>query len=146
MRKYTMPDRQALDKIRPRHRAARNQLLAIAGYSLLGAAAVATIVYSNHRTQQYRQQNWNSAVAVVEDVRPKLVGQANGQAGGGMLYNVEVLAKFSADGKPQERWIDIEQIPRGMDSVKFQERLWKGNKYTVRWNPSNSNQIAIEIH
>ena len=146
MRNYTMPDGQALDKIRPRSRAARNQLLAITGFCLLAGGALAIIIYSKHSTQQYREQNWNSAVASVEGFRTSLVGQENGQAGGGMIYDVEVLAKFAVDGSPQERWIKVDQPPKSLDSLDFQERIWKGKSYFVRWKPSNPNQIIIELH
>jgi hypothetical protein len=141
-----MPDREALRKLRPRNRVTRKQLLAITAYLAVAIAAAAGLAYLKDRTQRYREQSWPTAIATVEDTRTKLVGQAGGIQGAGMLYSVEVLVRFYVDGSPQERWIAVEQAPRNLDSVQFQERLWRGKQCFVRWNPSNPAQIVAEIN
>lgn len=146
MRHYTMPEREALNRIRPRNRPSRSQFFAIAGFVIVAIAGVGGLIYARYKTQQYREQNWDSAIATVEDVRPKLVGQINTQYGGAMLYDVEVLARFPEGSAMQERWIAVEQSPRSLDSVHFQKRMWMGRSYFVRWNPSNPDRIEIELH
>jgi hypothetical protein len=146
MRNYSMPEREALKRIQPKDRASKKQLLGIIGFVIIGIAGAGGLVYARYRTQQYREQNWDSAIATVEDVRPKLVGQINGQYGGAMLYDVEVLARFSVGNYTQERWITVEQTPRSLDSVHFQERMWRGKSYFVRWKPPDPQRIEIEVH
>jgi hypothetical protein len=85
-------------------------------------------------------------VAIVEEVRPKLVGQVNSGTGGRMLYGVEVLAKFSVNGDMHERWIKVEQTPERLEEAQLQKRLWSGKSYFVRWNPADPDQIVIDVH
>jgi hypothetical protein len=146
MRRHTMSDREAYQRVRPRNRPARWQLLVICGCVLLVIGVPASLLYYQHRTQQYREQNWDSAVATIEDVRMKLVGEGGSGLGGGTLYSVEVLARFAVDGTPQERWIRIEQGPESSAFAQLQARLWKGEKCFVRWNPANPDQIVAEMH
>jgi hypothetical protein len=146
MRNYSMPEREALKRIRPKDRASKKQLLGIVGFVIIGIASAGGLVYARYRTQQYREQNWDSAIATVEDVRPKLVGQIDSKYGGAMLYDVEVLARFSVGGDTQERWITVEQTPRSLDSVHFQKLTWTGKTYFVRWKPSDPHRIEIEVH
>jgi hypothetical protein len=145
MRNYTMPDREALRRIRPRNKASKKQLLGIVAVVAIGVAAVGALVYTRYSNQEYRQQHWDSATATVEDVRPKLAGQLNSQYGGGMVYSVEVLAKYSVGGATQERWIPVAHLPRSLDTVNIDRRMWMGKIYFVRWPPSRPDRIEIEI-
>ena len=146
MRNYTMPDREALDRVRPRGRKYRLELLAIAGGVMAGLVGAGVLMYGRYSSMQYREQNWYSATAVVEDVRTKVAEQVNGRAVSEMRYDVEVLARFSVSGTPQERWIWVEQTPQPLDYIEFESRRWKGKSYFVRWNPSNPDQIVIDIN
>ena len=132
--------------IRPQTKKERLQLLFIAGLILVGIFGAVALVYAGRLSQEYREQNWHSAVATIKDTRTQLVSQANGITGGAMLYDVQVLAAFSANGSPQERWITVGQSPKTLDYAKFQERLWKGKQFFVRWKPSDPNWIVIELH
>ena len=63
-----------------------------------------------------------------------------------MFYDVQVLAAFSVNGVRQERWITVDQPPKMLASVEFEEAHWKGTQCVVRWNPSNVSQIIVELH
>jgi hypothetical protein len=145
MRNYTMPEREALRRIRPRDRASKKQLLGIVAMVAIGVAGVGALIYTRYRIQRDRQQNWVSAIATVEDVRPKLVGQINSQYSGGMVYSVEILARYSADGTTQERWVPVAHSPRSLDAVNIDKRMWTGNRYLVRWQPLHPDRIEIEV-
>jgi len=141
-----MSDRDALKRIRPKDRKQRRQLTSIVGFALIGVLGAGTLGYLVRKSREYREQNWASADATIEDSRPQLIGQVNGQAGGEMLYEVKVLAAFSVHGNPQERWITVDQQPKSLDYATFQRRIWKGKHSFVRWKPSNPNQIVIDLH
>jgi nitrate reductase NapE component len=145
MRNYTMPDREALRRIRPRSNANKRQLIRFIVFVVIGIAIVGAFVYVKGRMQRYREENWESAVATVEDVRPKLTGQFNNITGGGMLYNAEVLAKYPLNGATQERWILVEKSAANLDWINFQRHLWIGKTYVVRWKPNHPDQVEIEI-
>jgi hypothetical protein len=141
-----MPDRKALDRIRPRNRRSQGALLTIVGGIMVGIAGAGVLVYGRYSSMQDREQNWYSAIAVVEDVRTKVAEQVNSNAGGEMRYDAEVLARFSVNGTPQERWIRVEQTPKPLDYIEFESRQWKGKSYFVRWSPTNPDQIVIDIN
>lgn len=141
-----LPKRDTLRRIRPNNHKERSQLLSIVGFILGGILVMGVLVYFTHKSHEYREQNWNSAVATVTDTRTHLVAEVGGNFGGRMLYEVQVLATYSADGSPQERWITVDQAAQTLDYAEFQERMWKGKQYFVRWNPSNPNQIVIDLH
>jgi hypothetical protein len=142
----TMTDRDALKRIRPKGRNQRRQLTSILGYALIGVLGAGTLGYLVRKSRDYREQNWASADATIEDSRPQLIGQVNGQAGGEMLYEVKVLAAFPMNGKLQERWITVDQQPKSWDYATFEGRIWKSKHSVVRWKPSNPNQIVIDLH
>jgi hypothetical protein len=141
-----MSDRDGLLRVRPRSRAEREQLLALCGGVLLGILCVAGLFYNRYITQRNREQNWDSAVATIEDVQTKLVEMSDSRYGGVLLYSVQVLAKFAVDGVPQERWITVEQAPESLAYAQLQARMWKGERCFVRWKPSHPEQIAVELH
>jgi hypothetical protein len=143
---HSIPKQNVLEIIRPKSRIARIQLLSIIGFIIAAILGVMAIGHFANKTREYREQNWNSAVATVKDTRTHLVGEFGGFYGGRMYYEVQVLAAFSADGSPHERWITVSQTPKTLDNAEFQERLWKGKQYFVRWNPSDPNQIVIDLH
>ena len=85
-------------------------------------------------------------MATVEDVRGQVVDLGGTQFGGRALYSEHVLAAFSVGGTPQERWVTVEGSPKSLDEVTMDQRLWKGKQYTIRWNPVNPDQLAIDLH
>jgi hypothetical protein len=145
MRNYTMPERQALSRIWPKDRVSRRQFLWIVAFVVIGVACAVGWAYTRDKVVEYRERNWDSAIATVEDVRPILVGDINTNRGGKMLYAVEVLARYTIDGATKEQWITVDQLPTTLDSVNVQRTMWKGRTYPVRWNPRSPNQIQIDI-
>jgi hypothetical protein len=139
----------AFQRIRSNNYKERSQLLSTVSFILGGILVMGTLVYFTQKSHEYferREESWNSAIGTVIDTRTHLVAETGGNSGGRMLYEVQVLAAFSADGSSQERWITVDQAPQGLDYAEFQERLWRGKQYFVRWNPSNPNQIVIDLH
>ena len=145
MHERSMLDREAIARIRPRSRSDRNQLLIILGFLGSGILCAAGLRLLVHRNHAYREQHWYSAEARIEDVRPKLLEIVDSRYGGYALYEAEVLASFSANGKPEVRWISVEQRPRTKEVIEAEGRFWRGKRYVVRWNPSNPNQNAVEL-
>ena len=147
MPRHVEPKRKELQRIPLQTRKERMQLLGIVCIVFVGVfAAAGALMYLGRQSQEYREQNWDSAVATIEDTRTQLVGETSGQSGGAMLYDVQVLAAFTISGSPQKRWITIDQSPNNLDYAKFQGRLWMGKKYFVRWKPFDPNQIVIDLH
>jgi hypothetical protein len=140
-----MPDREAAEKIFPKSLNDRKKLWAIFGYLALTIVFVVAILFFQHRHQQEMQDTWQSATATIEDVRPVVVSQVNSQFGGAMLYQVEVLAHYNANGFEQRRWIRIESKP-GPSPVKNQIVRWKGKQFVVRWKASQPDQVVPELN
>jgi hypothetical protein len=115
------------------------------GYLSLVVIFVATVLFFQHRRQQEIEATWQSATATIEDARPVVVSQVNSQFGGAMLYQVEVLAHYNANGFEQRRWIRIERRP-GPGPDKSQIARWKGKQFVVRWKASQPDQVIPELN
>jgi hypothetical protein len=140
-----MPDRDAAAKLIPKSRSDRQRLWTIYGYLALTSVFVAAALFFQHRRQQAMEETWQSATATIEDVRPVVVSQVNSQFGGAMLYQVEVLAHYNANGFEQRRWIRIERRP-GPSPEENQITRWKGKQFVVRWKASQPDQVVPELN
>ena len=138
-------EKQHSSKMLPQTRKDRNQLLGLIGLILGATLAVIGLFYLKQRTL-LSQANWATAAGTIEDTRTRLVSRADSKYGGNMLYEVQVLTAFSVNGSRQEHWITVAQAPKTLTSAKFEESHWKGTQCIVRWNPSNPQDIAVELH
>ena|ERR1700733_14192538 len=145
MRRYIMPDKEAAIKVLPKNRSDRKTLWIMGGYLALTVIFVVTVLFFQHRRQQEIEDTWQSATGTIEDVRPVAVSQVNSQFGGAMLYQVEVLAHYNANGLEQRRWIRIEQMPRLRPS-ESQIARWKGKQFVVRWKASQPDRVVPELN
>jgi hypothetical protein len=146
MRRSAIPEKTALAKLRPSSRTERRQLRVVGGYLALAVVVVAGIFFLKQKHRGDLDQNWKSATAVIEDVRPKLIEQVNSARGGTMLYEVAVLARYrSDDGEDRRRWITVEQQPKTLAEVELQAFRWKGQQCVVRWKPSRPDQVIAEV-
>jgi hypothetical protein len=145
MRRYSIPDRRAVAKIHPKGRKDRRTLWSIGGFLGLMVVFVVAVLFFQHRRLQEIENTWQSAPATIEDVRPVVVSQVNNQFGGAMLYQVEVLAHYNANGFEQRRWIRIERRPRPSPD-ESQIARWKGKQFVVRWKASQPDQVVPELN
>jgi hypothetical protein len=140
-----MPDREAAAKIVPKSAKDRRKLWSIGGYLGLMVVFVVAVLFFQHRRQREIENTWQSATATIEDVRPVVVSQVNSQFVGAMLYQVEILAHYNANGFEQRRWIRIENRP-GLSPDKSQIARWKGKQFVVRWKASQPDQVVPELN
>jgi hypothetical protein len=136
----------ALHSIRPKKRSDWWSLAKLAAYVLLIIACVAGLLYNNHRQQISRDREWSSALATIEDTRTHLAVQSNSQGGGAMLYEVEVLAKYSVDGEVREQWTTISQLPKLLADAQLQAHLLKKKQCIVQWRSTAPDRIIAEIN
>jgi len=144
MRRRAMSDREAIRSIIPRSSKDRRSLVRIALFVVVAILAVNLLLYLKRVEAERRAALWTSATATIQDARPKLIGQGNSQGGGAMLYNVEVLARFSKDGVLQQRWITVGESPMLLADAQFKAFRWKGQQCTVRWKPSDPDRVIAE--
>jgi hypothetical protein len=145
MRRYSMPNRDAWTKLRPHGDQDWHQLRVLGGYVALIAIFICTNFYLKHRHREDLDNNWVSALAVIEDVRYEQMGILDTKIGGVILYRVAVLVKYQSDGVDQERWITVDQRPTSLVGAKLQAFRWKGKECTVRWKPSDKNHVIAEV-
>jgi hypothetical protein len=143
MRRYSIPDREAAAKILPKSRKDRGTLRSMGGFLGLIVIFLVGVLVSQHKRQQ-EIETWQSAAATIEDVRP-VVSRVNSQLGGAMLYQVEILAHYNANGFEQRRWIRIERRP-GPSPDENQMARWKGKQFVVRWKASQPDQVVPELN
>ena len=140
-----MSDREAATKIIPKSRKDSRMLWKIGAFLALLVVFVMTVLLFQHRRQEEMENSWQSAPATIEDVRPVVVTQVNNHFGGAMLYQVEVLAHYNANGSEQRRWIRIESKP-GPGPDESQIARWKGKQFVVRWKASQPDQVIPELN
>jgi hypothetical protein len=134
-----------LAKLRPRSDRDWHRIRVIGGYLALIAIFIAAVLFFKNRRREDREQNWNAATAIIEDVRPKEVAQIDTSRGGAMLYQVEILVRYKADGTDQRRWIAVEQLPEVLSEAELQAFRWKGKQCIVRWKPSDPSKVFAEV-
>jgi hypothetical protein len=140
-----MSDREAATKILPKSRKDSRTLWKIGAFLAFLVVFVMTVLLFQHWRQQEMENSWQSATATIEDVRPVVVSQVNSQFGGAMLYQVEVLAQYNANGLEQRRWIRIESKP-GPSPDESQIARWKGKQFVVRWKASQPDQVIPQFN
>jgi hypothetical protein len=141
-----MPERIAWRKVRPRSAKAWHQARVLCAYvAVIAVFLVAGLLVKNRR-QSEREQSWQSASALIEDVQPKAAIQVESQLGGGILYDVAILAKYSSEGNVHERWITVEQQAEPLGAVQLQAFRWKGQRCIVRWQGSEPERVVAEVH
>jgi hypothetical protein len=145
MRQYSMPDRTAWKKLRPAGRSDWHQIRVVSAYIAVIAFFVAGIFFLKHLRREVIEQNWKCATATIEDVRPKVIEYVNGPRGGGVLYEVSILAKYVSKGETHEQWIKVEQPPVTLAEAELETFRWKGQQCVVRWNSFEPGQMIAEV-
>jgi hypothetical protein len=145
MRRYSMSNKEGVAKILPRNGNDQKALWSIAGLIALIGVVFVTVLFFQHRRQQEMEYTWQRATATIEDVRPVAVLQVDSKYGGAMLYQVEILARYDANGSEQRRWIKIERKP-GPRPEDSQMSRWKGKQFVVRWKASQPDQVVPELN
>ena len=140
-----MSDRNALTKLRPSSRGDWHRIRVVSGYVAVIAVIFAITFFLKHKHREYVEQNWKCATATIEDVRPKLIERVESERGGGVLYEVSILAKYVSEGKTHERWITVEQPPVTLAEAELETFRWKGQQCVVRWKSSEPGQMIAEV-
>lgn len=96
--------------------------------------------------ERHREERWHSAIAGIEDVRTKLVGQFDSKSGGYMVYDVQILAAFQVDGSRREQWVSLSQASKRLEIAEYDEAQWLGKQCIVRWDPSNPQLMVVESY
>ncbi len=145
MRTHSIPEREALTKLRPRNLHDRRQLKRMSGYALLVVVLLSSSLFLNHKHRQNIEANWQSATATIEDVRFQSATQVESNRGGAMLYNLQVLVQYNAGSGTKERWITVQHEPAGLSEAKLAAFRWKGQKCIVRWKASDPDQVMADV-
>jgi hypothetical protein len=140
-----MPERNAWAKLRPRSVRDWHGIRVLGGYLALIAIFFTAAFFFRHKQHEEIEQSCKSATAIIEDVRPTAVATVDTRRGGGMLYEVAILARYSADGTEQQRWITVQQQLEPLGDAQLQAFRWKGKQCTVRWKPSDPNKVIAEV-
>ncbi len=140
-----MPERDAWVRVRPSNDRDWHRFRVIGVYVVFLTIFVAAVFFFKQEHREDMDQNWNSATAIIEDVRPKELAKVVTSRGGAMLYQVEILVRYKSGGADQQRWIAVEQLPEVLSEAELQAFRWKGKQCIVRWKPSDPNHVIAEV-
>jgi hypothetical protein len=146
MRRNSMPDREALTKLRPAGRSDWHQIRVVIGSVAVIAVVIAVTFFIKRLHREEIEQNWKCATATIEDVQPKVIEYLHNAKGGGVtLYEVSILAKFVSGGVAHEQWITVEQPPVTLAEAELETFRWKGQQCVVRWNSFQPGEMIAEV-
>jgi len=140
-----MSDRAAWERLTPKSDREWHQVRVLCSYSLLVVLVLAVSFFVRHRQRIEIEQTWESATAVIEDVRMKPNALVNTQGDGAMLYEVAILARYRVGDSIEERWITVQQLPKLLVDAQFEAFRWKGKQCVVRWKRSNPGYVIAEV-
>lgn len=131
--------------LKPRTRAGHRALQAMILIVFAAIVGVGCLKLLQQHWQEVRQITWSHATGTIRQVKPILVVKPNSLGSAVMLYTVQVQAVYQDNGATKRRWITVHQSSKPIVALNFQTAHWVGKSCTVRWNPSNANQIDVEI-
>jgi hypothetical protein len=141
-----MSGQEAAKKLRPKSRSDWKGIEVICGCVVLAFAVVVAISFFKHRQQEDIERTWQSAPATIDDARPVIASRVESVRGGAMLYQLEVLASYNAEGAARRRWIRVGRQPELLADAQLQAFRWKGRHCLVRWKPSHPEQVIVEAN
>lgn len=131
--------------LKPANRDEQRSLLTVSLYAILAVATVLSLRIIQQHWQQVRELTWSSATGTILEARPDSLASVVYGRNPGPVYRVQVLVTFAINGVPQQRWITLRKSFESPEAIQFDAQRWKGAQCTVRWNPSNLNQIDADI-
>ena len=131
--------------LKPANRSEQRSLLKLCLYAILAISAVIGLRILQQHWQQVRELTWSSATGTVLDARPDLSASVSFGYNPKLAYRTQILVSFTLNGAPQQRWITLRKSFESPEAIQFDAQRWKGAQCTVRWNPSNPNQIDAEV-
>lgn len=146
MQVHKMSDAEALRFIHPKRRSDRRALLRLCGFIVLIAACAGALYYNNRQQQMIRERDWISAVALIDDARTHVAMRVDSERGGTMLYDLDVLVKYSTKGRAREQWTTLHQHPQPLADAELQIFRLKKQQCIVRWDPADPDHIVAEIN
>lgn len=123
----------------------RQTLFLVAGIVVAGGLIAGGVRGLVMHSQRMREQRWINTSGTIQDVRGVLAAQVSGYAGGGVLYNVQVLATYPTSGSIEKRWIRVGDRPTDWTGVELAKRKWQGRHCLVWVNPKNREQVEVEL-
>ena len=121
-------------------------LIKIAACVAFGMVLSFSVWLLQQNWQRVREMTWNKSTSTIEQVRPVVAAKVDSEYRGTMLYDVQVLVRYNPGGASAERWVTVRQTPKPLPDIELEALRWKGQKCTVLWNPSNADQVDIEIN
>ena len=140
-----MPEQAAWERLTPKSERDWHQVRVLCGYALLMALFIATAFFFKYRQRVDIEQTWESATALIEDVRMKPSVWVDSRVGGAMLYEVAILAKYRVGDNIEERWITVQQMPKLLSDAELEAFRWKGKQCVLRWKRSNPSYVIAEV-
>ncbi len=142
----SLPNSAALRYLRPKSQEDWRQFRNLCAWVLFAIAVAPGLLYHQYSLHRMLREDWTSAAATIKDTRTERLQIANWDYGGAVLYEVEMLAKYSVNGAEHEKWIALSEYPHSQSDAQLKAYLLKGKQCFVRWNPAHPDQIVADIH
>jgi hypothetical protein len=121
-------------------------LARIALVPLLALACISGLLYEDHSFKHRQKTTWTSVPATIDQTRLHPIARYALQYGSKDLYDVDVLASYSANGVQHEDWVPLDESPKSLAAAQAMAPLLKGKQCLVRWDPASPDQKIADLH
>ncbi len=112
---------------------------------ILALACIAGLVYENHAFEREQKTTWTSVPATVIGSRLRPIARFSLQYGSKPLYELDVLASYTADGVPRQDWLPTSEPPQTESEARSEAATLAGKRWSVRWNPGAADHKIATI-
>jgi len=120
-------------------------IVRIAIIPLLALTCIGGLLYEELVFKHRQKTTWISVPATIEQTRLHPIARYALEYGSKDLYEIDVLASYSANGASHEDWIPLSTPPKSLAAAQSTLSTLKGKQCMIRWDPAAPDQKTADI-
>jgi hypothetical protein len=120
-------------------------IVRIAIVPILALACIGGLLYQELAFKHRQKTTWISVTGTIQQARLHPIARYALEYGSKDLYEIDVLATYSANGAPHEDWVPYSTPPKSLAAAQSAVSLLKGKQCLVRWDPASPDQKIADI-
>ena len=121
-------------------------IVRIVAIPAVALACVIGLLYEELAFRHRQKTTWTNVAATIEQTRLHPIARYALEYGNkNDLYEIDVLASYSANGVQHEEWAPLSQSPKPLAESQSLLPSLKGKQCTIRWDPASPDQKFVEL-
>jgi hypothetical protein len=121
-------------------------LLRIAVVPVVALACIGGLLCEELAFRHRQKTSWASEAATVKQTRLHPIARYALEYGGKDLYEIDILAKYAANGVQHEDWVPLSEPPKALAEAQAAALRLTGRECLVRWDSAAPDQKIAELH